>query len=117
MPQTCPACLWISSDAAEECERCGEPFSGKRQPEPLASTLGTIFKTLVGLLALSVLVTIAIQRFGRRVPVNWETLKTALTAFYTWLLGPNEIFKPYLVTVLVITLITWVVLWLLARLQ
>ena len=117
MPQTCPACLWISSDAAEECERCGELFSGQRRPELPAAALGTIFKTLIGLLALSVILTIASQRFGNRFPVNWETLKSALTTFYTWLLGPDEIFKPYLMTALAITLITWGVLWLLARLR
>ncbi len=118
MPQTCPSCLWISSDDVEECERCGERFDGKPSASLTASAtsaIGDWVRAIIGLFALGLLAYLLYQRFGGNASGLGDTLKTAAANFYTWLLGPNEIFKPYLIIMVVVTIITWVVLWLLAR--
>ncbi|MBM4424060.1 MAG: hypothetical protein FJ030_11815 [Chloroflexi bacterium] len=117
MPQTCPACLWISSDDVAECERCGQPFDSKLKPQNSAGAVGAGLKIIVAVFAFAIIGAVIVQRAGDRFPELWAGVKGALRGFYIWLLGPNEIYKPYLVTALVITLITWAVLWLLARLS
>lgn len=118
MPQACPACLWISSDEAEVCERCGERFDGKPVSSidtNVTSAIGGWVRAIVGLFALGLLAYLLYQRFGGDTSGLGGTLKTMVVSFYTWLLGPNEIFKPYLIIIVVVTMITWVVLWLLAK--
>jgi hypothetical protein len=115
MPQTCPSCLWISSDEAEECERCGESFTGKLKSQVTPNAVGGVVTTGLGLLALIIVAVVAYQRLGDRVPNLQPTLKAAALGFYTWLLGPNEVFKPYLVIAMMVTLVVWIILWLLAR--
>jgi hypothetical protein len=117
MPQTCPACLWISSDEAEECERCGEPFSGRRASSGPAGALGNTIKIGVALFGLGVIAAVGVQRLGDRFPALLAGLKSGAQTSYTWLMGPNEIYKPYLITVLVISVLVWLVLWLLAKLN
>jgi len=117
MPQPCHACLWISSDEAEECERCGESFSGRRAPVLPAGAISTAVKTIVAVFALGIAAAIAARRLGSRFPDVWEAVKTGAQAFYAWLLGPNEFFKPYLFIMLGVTALVWVVLWLLARIN
>lgn len=115
MPQTCPACLWISSDAAEECERCGQPFAGRLKPQASAGALGGLITTGLGLAALGVIGLVLFQRAAGRWP-NWgNTLVAAAHGLYAWLLGPNETFKPVIVALLLISLFMWLVLWLIAR--
>ena len=117
MSQTCPACLWLSADDAEFCERCGEPFRAAHAPRlPPDTALGTA-RVIAVLFGLAVVGVVVARRFGDRFPGLWEGVKAALRAGYVWLLGPNEIFKPYLIIMLVVTMVTWVVLWLLARLR
>lgn len=117
MPQACPSCLWISSDEAEVCEHCGERFDGRPVPVVTASAIGGWVRVIVGLFALGLLAYLLYRRFGGDTSGLGESLKAAAVNFYTWLLGPNEIFKPYLIIIAVVTMIVWVVLWLLARLR
>ena len=117
MPQTCPSCLWISSDEAEDCERCGESFTGKLKSQVTPNAVGGAATTLVGLVALGILGVIVFQKYGDRFTGVRQGLVTVAQNFYVWLLGPNEIFKPYIVIALVVTLVVWVVLFLLARFQ
>jgi hypothetical protein len=113
--QTCQSCLWISSDEVEECERCGERFDGQHKPEISGEAVGGVVRTVVGVLALALLGFLIFQRFGGNISDVTAGARSVALGFYTWILGPNEFFKPYLVIMLVIIAITWVVLWLLAQ--
>ena len=116
VPQACPACLWISSDAADECERCGQPLAGRIKPQASAGAgLGGLITTGLGLAALGVIGVVLFQRAAGRWP-NWEdSLRAAAHGLYAWFLGPNEAYKPVIVALLLISLFMWLVLWLLAR--
>lgn len=106
----------MSDDEAEVCERCGEPFDvADYQARQLKGTLSASLKIVVGGLASAVVIMVGAQRLNDRFPHLWQSAKDILAAIYGWLLGPNEMFKPYIVSVLVVTTLTWVVLWLLAR--
>lgn len=117
MPQACPNCLWVSSDDAEDCERCGAPLDGTRKPEIAASGVGSIIKTAIGLVGLGILATVVVQRLNVRIPNMGPQVKTAAQGFGVWLLGPNEVLKPFVILMLVAPLAILLVLWLLARLQ
>lgn len=117
MSQTCPSCLWISSDDAEACERCGEPFSGQREVKLPAGAIGTAAKSIVALFVLVVVAAVLLQRSGDRFAEVWAWVRSGLQVFWVWLLGPDEMYKPYLVAALAVTAVVWVVLWLLARLR
>lgn len=116
MSQTCPACLWISDDDAEECDRCGAPF----KPQPITirprAILG-IGQPILAIIAVSILGAIIAQRFGIPLTSLPSTIKTAFQAFYTWLLGPNEYFKPYLIGMIVASLFVWILLWIAAKMR
>jgi hypothetical protein len=107
--------LWISSDEAEECERCGEPFGGRPAGLPLAAAAGSAIKAVAALFVVGVLGGIVVQRFGVRFPDAWAGVNRWWPMFYAWLMGPDEIYKPYLIIMLVMSLLFWLVLWLLAR--
>jgi hypothetical protein len=115
--QTCQSCLWISSDEVEECERCGERFDGRHKPEISGQAIGGVVRTVVGVLALGLLGFLIYRRFGGTIDGLTEGARTAAVGFYSWILGPDEFFKPYLVMMLVIIAITWGVLWLLAQMR
>jgi len=117
MPQTCPNCLWISSDEADECERCGQAFDGKLKSQVTPNMIGGAVTTLIGVVALGVLGAIVVQRYGNRLTGVQQGLSTLAENFYVWLLGPNEIFKPYIIIALIVTVIVWIVLFILARIQ
>jgi len=117
MSQTCPACLWISDDDAEECDRCGAPF--KPQPATLVKphTIWGIGQSILAIIAVAILGAILAQRFGIQPASLPNTIKTALQAVYTWLLGPNEYFKPYLIGMIVASIFVWLLLWIAARMR
>lgn len=114
MSQTCPACLWISDDDAEECDRCGAPF----KPQPATLQPQAIFgigQSIVAVIAVIALGAIIAQRFGIQIASLPNTIKATLQAVYIWLLGPNEYFKPYLIGMIVASLFVWILLWIAAR--
>lgn len=114
MSQTCPACLWISDDTAEECDRCGAPF----KPQPATLRPQAIFgigQFILAVIVVAILGAIIAQRFGIQPASLPGAIKAAFQAIYTWLLGPNEYFKPYLVGMIVASLFVWILLWIAAR--
>ncbi|MEK9162321.1 MAG: hypothetical protein AAB261_03380 [Chloroflexota bacterium] len=117
MSQTCPACLWISDDDAEECDRCGAPF----KPQPAAvirpRAIFGIGQSILAVIAIAILGAIIAQRFGIQPASLPSAIKAALQAVYTWLLGPNEYFKPYLVGMIVASLFVWLLLWIAAKMR
>jgi hypothetical protein len=117
MPQACPNCLWVSSDDAEDCERCGAPLDGTLKPQITANGVGNIVKTVIGLVGLGILATVAVQRLNIHIPNLGPQLKAAAQGFGVWLLGPNEVLKPFIILMLVAPLAILLVLWILARLQ
>lgn len=116
MSQTCPACLWISDDDAEDCDRCGAPF----KPQPTIVRPRAIFgigQSILAVIAVSVLGTIVAQRFGIQPASLPSAIKSTLQTVYIWLLGPNEYFKPYLVGMIVASLFVWILLWIAAKMR
>lgn len=118
MARTCRSCLWISGDDAEACERCGQPFDAARGAGAGQSwgTARRAARTAAAVIALGVLATVIVNRLGFGFPQLWQNVTAGLAAGYVWLLGPNEIYKPYLLSVVIVTILVWVVLWLLAKL-
>lgn len=118
MSQACPACLWISDDDTEFCERCGEPFdSARARAKEMSSAAGSVLRVAAVLFSAFVVGAVIARRLDAQFPAWWSAAKSALRAGYVWLLGPNEVYKPYLVIMLVVTVLTWLVLWLLARMK
>lgn len=117
MAKTCEACLWISSDEAEACERCGAPFDGSLKPQVDTGALGNLVKTAIGLLAVGILGVVGYQQLSGRMPNLGPSLSAGATTFYHWLLGPNEVLKPFLIAALVLPLVVMIVLWVLGRFQ
>ena len=118
MSQTCPACLWISGDDTEFCERCSEPFDPARaRAKELSGVAGGALRAVAVLFSVFVVGAMIARRLDAQFPALWEAAKGALRAGYVWLLGPNEVYKPYLAIMLAVTALTWFVLWLLARLR
>jgi len=115
MSQTCSACLWISDDDVEFCERCGEPFDPARaRAKEKSAAAGGVFRGAAVLFSAFVVVAVVIRRLDVQFPKLWGAAKGALHVGYVWLLGPDEVYKPYLAIMLAVTAITWFVLWLLA---
>ncbi len=115
MPQTCHTCLWISDDDMEFCERCGEPFDPARaRAKEKSAAANGVFRSAAVLFSAFVVVAVVIRRLDVQVPELWAATKGALHVGYVWLLGPDEVYKPYLAIMLAVTAITWFVLWLLA---
>lgn len=115
MSQICPACLWISEDDASACERCGEPFAGHRPPVATAGGLSRLAGNLAGLGAAALILTIAARQAALRWPHWSESLLGGLRQAGAWL-RPTTFAQPILIGMFVITLILWIVLWLMARL-
>jgi len=108
--------LWISDDAAEECDRCGAPF----KPQPATLRPRAIFgigQTILAVIAVSILGAIIAQRFGIQLTSVPGAIKSTLQTFYIGLLGPNEYFKPYLVGMIVASLFVWILLWIAAKVR
>jgi hypothetical protein len=119
MSKSCPNCLWVSSNDAEVCERCGASFDDQSEPEPTGMSLGDKVKTGIGVLALIILGIVIFQRLGLKpISFNWvDGARAGLQGAYLWLLGPNEVLKPFIIIMLALPLAILFVLWLLARLQ
>ena len=116
MSQTCRSCLWISDDDTEFCERCGEPFdSARARAKEMSGMAGGVFRAAAVLFSAFVVGAVVIRRLDVQFPALWGAVKSALRSAYVWLLGPGEVYKPYLAIMLAVTAITWFVLWLLAR--
>jgi len=119
MSKSCPNCLWVSSDEAEVCERCGAPFEEETDAPTTGMSVGDMVKTGIGVLALIILGIVGVQRLGLKpMSFNWvEGVRAGLQGAYVWLLGPNEVLKPFIIIMLALPLAILFVLWLLARLQ
>lgn len=115
MSKTCEACLWISSDEAEVCERCGEPFDRFQRQEINTGAIGSVITTVIGLGALAILGIVGYQQLSGRVPNLQVNLSVEATNFYHWLLGPNEVLKPFVILALALPAVVMVVLWVMAR--
>ncbi len=76
---------------------------------------GGMFRAAAVLFSAFVVGAVVIRRLDVQFPALWGAVKSALRSAYVWLLGPGEVYKPYLAIMLAVTAITWFVLWLLAR--
>jgi hypothetical protein len=81
------------------------------------NAIGNLIKTAIGLGALAILGIVGYQQLSGRVPNLGPSLSVGATNFYHWLVGPNEVLKPFVIGALLLPLLVMLVLWILARFQ
>jgi hypothetical protein len=131
MAQYCPHCKWYSADGLTHCSTCGAPFEDEldEEEEEEAVEERPLFERIGWILALAALVVVGgMALYGRfATPENLggaavafrraaEAVKAAVAGAYSWLVGPNQEYKDFIVIALLASAFVWLALWIAARL-